>query len=150
MAAGFTVATDRLDALASYLAERLRDQAPIAAAPLYLDGTLAVSGATDQLAEQLTRIGPFGSGNPEPRFVVPHLRVVQVGSIGLQHLRCTFADSASQQMQGIAFRSAKAPLGLALSDRAGAPVHVAGRLQLRRRRGGLCLQFVIDDAAAVF
>src|SRR5204862_7059277 len=73
MAAGFTVAADRLDALRVFLAERLGDghgHAP-PVPELAIDGALSTAGAVAGLIDHLDALAPFGAANPEPRFAFP-------------------------------------------------------------------------------
>jgi len=79
MAAGFTVAEDKLAALKSFLTERLADACrgldPKPA--LFLDGALGPGAATPDLVELVQRVGPFGVGNSEPRFAVSAARIMK-------------------------------------------------------------------------
>src|SRR6185437_3896812 len=70
MAAGFTVAADRLlelrDFLEARVVETLGEGEPVA--ELSIDGAMSAAAATTDFAALVERIGPFGTGNPEPRF----------------------------------------------------------------------------------
>ncbi len=149
MAAGLTVAEDRLAELERFLSARLA--APVAAAAehegLGLDGALSVAAATPELLETLARAGPFGSGNPEPRFALPAARVVRADVVGENHVRCIFADSSAGRLKGIAFRSLDRALGQALLGAGANPLHVAGRLVADNWRGEMRVQMHVDDVA---
>jgi len=152
MAAGFTVAREHLAAARAFIAERLA--ARIAAAgivpTLTLDGALKASGASLALVEHLERVGPFGAGNPEPRFAVPSARLQWADVVGDAHVRCTIAADTGAPLKAIAFRALDGPLGRALLDHGGVPLHLAGRLRLNAWRGSTSVQFQIDDAAKVW
>lgn len=150
MAAGFTVAAERLADLAAFLRERIAGEAgrdglvPV----LRLDGALALGGASLDLVDALSRLEPFGQGNAEPRFALPEARVVQADIVGADHVRLILADPAGTRLKGIAFRCAETPLGdLLLSSRGGRPIHVAGRLRKDSWRGEDRVQLMLDDAA---
>jgi single-stranded-DNA-specific exonuclease len=147
MAAGFTVDAARIDALFAFLAGRLAtdDEAQARLRVLPVDAVLSLAGAVALPAAVLAALAPFGPGHPEPRFVLPSVRLQRVRAVGGQHLSCSLADGAGACLQAIAFRCADSPLGRALADHAGAPFHLAGRLQARH---GPRLQLVIDDAAS--
>jgi single-stranded-DNA-specific exonuclease len=150
MAAGFTVAPERLDALRAFLAERLGDGRdgghPVP--ELRIDGALTVAAAQSALIEEIDRLAPFGAGNPEPRFVFPALRVVDAQPVGDGHLRCGLVDPlASRRQAGIAFRAAATPLARFLAATGGATIHIAGHLRRDHWRGGDAVQIAIDDAA---
>jgi single-stranded-DNA-specific exonuclease len=147
MAAGFTMDAAGIDALFAFLAGRLATdgEAQARLRVLPVDAVLTLAGAVGLPAGVLAALAPFGSGHPEPRFVLPGVRLQNVRAVGGQHLCCSLADGAGARLQAIAFRCADQPLGRALVDHAGMPFHLAGRLQTRCGQG---LQLVIDDAAS--
>ena len=148
MAAGFTVERSRLEALSDFLRSRLAGADESAAARgLGLDGALAVEGATADLLEMLEAAGPYGAGNPEPRFAVAGARLLRADIVGRGHVRCQLAGASGRRLKGIAFRSADNALGTALLAGAGEPFHLAGRLRLDRRRGTRAVELHVDDAA---
>ena len=152
MAAGFTVAADRLDALRQFLGERLGDGIGCDALipELAVDGALSAAAAQAELIGHLDRLAPFGAANPEPRFVFPALRVVYAELVGGAHLRCVLADPLDDaRLPAIAFRVAETPLGRFLAETRGAAIHVAGHLRRDLWRGDDAVQLIIDDAAAV-
>jgi single-stranded-DNA-specific exonuclease len=151
MAAGFTVEEGRLDDLRDFLASHIERQldGEVLAPSLGLDGALSPHAATPELVEMLDRAGPFGAGNSRPRFAIPQARIVDSGIVGKGHVRCvlTGADGTGR-LKAIAFRSADTPLGQALLNARGAPLHIAGNLRADEWRGVTSAQLFIDDAAA--
>ncbi len=154
MAAGFTLEEEKLGAFRDFLETRiaavLGDAAP--APELNIDGALAASAATPDLAALIERIGPFGTANSEPRFAFPNLRVVRADIVGNEHVRCVFADGAgTARLKGIAFRALNGErdnaLGKALLNAQGAGFHVAGHLRADNWQGRNGVQLMIDDAA---
>src|SRR5271169_5351649 len=152
MAAGFTVAADKLDALREFLVERLGDglDQQSLAPELIVDGALSAAAAQSELIGHIDRLAPFGAANPEPRFVFPALCVLHTEIVGDDHLRCTLADAFDDaRLPAIAFRVAETPLGHFLAETRGAAIHVAGHLRRDTWRGGDAVQLVIHDAAPV-
>ncbi len=149
MAAGFTVAADRLDALGDFLSARLGDGVDFQALvpQLGIDGALSVMAAQSELIGHLDRLAPFGAANPEPRFVFPAVRIVHAEIVGGSHLRCTVADPLDgARLRAIAFRVGETPLGRFLAETRGAAIHLAGHLRRDSWRGGDSVQLAIDDA----
>jgi single-stranded-DNA-specific exonuclease len=149
MAAGFTVAEDKLPELGLFLMERL---APAVAAArqstsLGIDGAVTVEGATLELIEELARSGPFGAGNSEPRMVVSGARIVRADVVGKGHVRCILAGATGKRLTAIAFRAAGEELGHMLLDAGQGPLHLAGNLRLNRWRERDDVQLIIQDAA---
>jgi single-stranded-DNA-specific exonuclease len=154
MAAGLTVAAEKLDALREALASRAADALGIAepVAELTIDGALNCAAATADLCATLDRLGPFGTGNSEPRFVIPNVRVLKAEIVGQDHVRCIFGDgSANTRLKGIAFRVLGSPrqqdMGKALLSSQGAGFHLAGHLRADSWQGRDEVQLLIDDAA---
>lgn len=155
MAAGFTVRQERVAELRAYLIEHIDGQ--VAAQPgepmvplVELDGTLVVEAATVELAETLCRLGPYGAGNPEPRFALPRVRVVAASVVGSGgHVACTLVGPDGGRLRAIAFRCADQPVGHALLRR-DALLHVAGTLRLDRWNGNVRVQLFIEDVAPLW
>jgi single-stranded-DNA-specific exonuclease len=150
MAAGLTLEAARVDELARFLTARLaRDLGPgLPALPdLRLDGALQVKALSPGLAARLGALGPFGRGNPEPRFMLPDARSFQVRRIGDGHLDCILQDAAGGRVRAVAFRADGRPLGAALLEAGGTPLHLAGTLKLDCWQGEARVTFRIEDAA---
>jgi single-stranded-DNA-specific exonuclease len=150
MAAGFTVAAEKLDALREFLVDRLGDGLHYGRLlpELRVDAALSLAAAQVELIGHLERLAPFGAGNPEPRFAFPRVSVVHTEAVGSGHLRCALADPlGAARLRGIAFRAAGTPLGQFLTESRGVAVHVAGYLRRDNWRGGDAVQLAIDDAA---
>lgn len=151
MAAGFTVAEDKIDAFAAFVAERLAPAVAAAGgvAPLTIDATLSADGATRDLLAHFERLAPFGVGNAEPRLALTAARIGFVDPVGEQHLRVAIPLERGGRLKAVAFRSVGQPLGNMLLANRGGTLHLAGHLRADRWNGRDDVQFVIDDAAAV-
>ncbi len=148
-AAGLSCAEQDIEALRTFLCERLAEAVSTHAArpSLGLDGALQAGAATVALIEQLGRIGPFGMGNAEPRFAVAGCGVVRVDIVGANHVRCVLTDGGKGRLNAIAFRAADKPLGQTLLDSRGRTLHVAGHLRADNWRGRERVQLFVDDVA---
>lgn len=153
MAAGFTVARDRLGALEEFLGVRIAAQHAArgeeVGRTLFHDGAVSVAGATTELVERIKALAPFGSGNSEPRFVLPAVTVAKADVVGENHLRLFIRGPDGGRIKAMAFRAADQPLGVALLQTGRAPVHLAGRLRMNNWQGRHDVEFLIDDAAPV-
>jgi len=148
MAAGLTIREEKLEALRVFLEQRLVPQIAqnAEARVLKLDGALSVGGARRDLLELLEQAGPYGAGNPEPRFAIPSVRVAFADIVGQGHVRCTLAADDGSRLKAIAFRAGDGPLGKALLERNAGPFHLAGRLQPDDWKGKRGVQLLIEDA----
>jgi single-stranded-DNA-specific exonuclease len=150
MAAGFTVAADKLTSFRDFLEARavevLGDGDPVP--ELGIDGALGCAAATPELATMIERVGPFGTGNAEPRFALPAVRIVRAEMVGSAHVRLILADGAGAgRLKAMAFRALDGALGPAFLDTGGRLFHIAGHLRIDRWQGRDEAQFLVDDAA---
>ncbi|MGE5540534.1 MAG: single-stranded-DNA-specific exonuclease RecJ [Gemmatimonas sp.] len=153
MAAGLTVESGKVGDLVSFLAERLAADLTRARAEgeagraISIDGTLAVEGARPDLCRLVSKLGPFGAGNPEPRFALMHARIGKAERIGEDHIRVFLTGNGGGRIKAMSFRSADQPLGKALLEAQGRSIHVAGKLRLDDWMGTERVELLIDDAA---
>ena len=150
MAAGFTVAADKLLALRDFLEAKVIEALGVGdpVPELGIDGALTAAAATPDLAALLERIGPFGTGNAEPRFAFPGLRILRADVVGGAHVRLVLGDGAGAgRLKAMAFRALDGALGPALLSHAGAAFHIAGHLRADRWQGREGVQLFVDDAA---
>ncbi|MBE1282628.1 MAG: single-stranded-DNA-specific exonuclease RecJ [Rhodobacteraceae bacterium] len=149
MAAGLTVARDKLEPamerLAALLAKQGADQ--LGAADLKLDGMLMPRAATVDLIEQIDLAGPYGAGAPAPRYVLPDLAVRFAKRVGESHLKLSLTDGIGGGIDAICFGAFDTALGPKLSDHGGARFHFAGRLEVNTWGGRQSVQLRLEDAA---
>lgn len=149
MAAGLTLAQDRLADLEAYFADQLSASANAARATptLDIDAALTASGATLDLADLIERAGPYGQGNVAPRFVLPAHRVRFAKIVGDAHIRVLLEASDGARLDAVAFRAAGQPLGDLLMSANGMPLHLAGSLKRDTWGGRDKIELQIEDAA---
>jgi single-stranded-DNA-specific exonuclease len=150
MAAGLTVARDRIGDLRAFLEARLASAAEtLARRWLDVDAVVNASGATLDLIELLEQAGPYGTANPPPLFALPAHHVVYADSAGSDHIRCTLASNDGTRIKAIAFRALGTELGELLLTERQHPLHFVGRLVVDEWNGGRRPGFHIEDVARV-
>ncbi|WP_018632136.1 single-stranded-DNA-specific exonuclease RecJ [Neomegalonema perideroedes] len=150
MAAGLTVAAERLAEATSWMEAELSRQGANRLGPreLRIDGAVTPSGATLELCESLERAGPFGAGAPSPRLAVTAARVSWPKPVGETHMRCVLTDSRGGRLEAVAFRAQETALGGFMAARSdGALVHAVGRLSADEWNGRRRVQLQIEDMA---
>lgn len=115
-AAGLSLLVDRIDQFRRRLSRTLEEQAPTRPTPtLTVDATVTLSEITENLAEELERLAPFGQGNPPVTLMATELTVSRCQTIGLEqlHRKLTVTDGAGVSRQIIWWRGAahRAPSG---------------------------------------
>ncbi len=149
MAAGLTVARDKLEPAMARLSELLARQGAgeAGAKDLRLDGLLMPGAATVELVQQIEAAGPFGAGAPGPRYALPDMAISFAKRVGDSHLKLRFGDGLGAAMEAIAFGAYDGPLGARLENHGGARFHLAGRLEINIWQGRQSVQLRLEDAA---
>jgi single-stranded-DNA-specific exonuclease len=149
MAAGFSLDAANLDQFREFLEAQFSGQggALEAASELTLDLPISPAGATTAFIADIARIGPFGSGNPEPLFVATDVRIAFADVVGKDHIRLRLEGGDGARLEAIAFRAASAPLGEGLLKSRGKLIHAAGRLKADEWNGQTRVQLQVEDAA---
>jgi single-stranded-DNA-specific exonuclease len=116
MAAGLTIAGDRLAAFGDFLEERLRNDVTRASATkaLLIDLLVAPGGLTPELVGQMDEAGPFGNGWPAPRVALGPVRVVKADLVGTDHVRAIVSGEDGRSLKAMAFRQGQTELGQTL------------------------------------
>jgi single-stranded-DNA-specific exonuclease len=152
MAAGFSVQTELLADFHAFLDQRLSAASAMpSAADLIVEGTLAISGATTEVARHLERLAPFGAGNEEPTLVLHRARVVRADRVGREanSIRAFVeGEGGGPRLKAMLFRAREGALADALLARANCvPLHLAGHLRAEEWNGSVSACFFISDAA---
>ena len=149
MAAGLTVAPDRIAAFAEFLNERLAFDVTRAqeGSALMLDAALAPAGVCVDLAEALDGAGPYGAGWPQPRVAAGPCSVVKCDVVGTDHVRVILAGPDGSRVKAVAFRHASTALGAALAGARGRKLYVAGRIKRDDWGARPSAELHLDDAA---
>jgi single-stranded-DNA-specific exonuclease len=149
MAAGVTLAADRLGVFRAFLEAELGPAVETARrdSALFIDGALTAAAARAELCATIARAGPFGIGNPEPVFALPSHVLAHAEEVGAGHIRVRLKAGDGASLEAIAFRAARQPLGEALLENRGRALHAAGSLTLDRWQGQERAQFRLLDVA---
>jgi len=151
MAAGITVKREALAPFRAYLEGELAEAVTAARADqsLLIDGAVSAAGANAEMIATIAGAGPFGAGNPEPVVALPAHTLAYAEVVGQTHVRARLRSGDGTTVNAIAFRAAGQPLGQALLQNRGQPVHAAGTLSIDRWNGAERVQLRLIDIAAV-
>ncbi|MHA6769708.1 single-stranded-DNA-specific exonuclease RecJ [Sphingobium ummariense] len=150
MAAGLTIAADKMDALADFLDDRLAGAVARArdGRALLLDAVLAPGGVNPDFVSAIEAGGPYGAGWPAPLVAAGPMRVVKADVVGNGHLRAVMAGDDGRSIKTIAFRQAESALGQAIlaapRDRR---LWVAGRAKIDDWGARPAAELHLEDAA---
>ncbi len=109
-AAGLRIAAHQVDGFQAAFEESIRRRCPPAlfTPSLPIDAELSLNDITEELADQLESLTPFGSGNPEPLFMTRDVTLVSCTRVGSGHRRMVLSPSSSAgapRLQAIQFNA---------------------------------------------
>jgi len=147
MAAGFTIAEEKIPEFTEFLEKRFAANLDkIAERTLKLDAVIGISGATPELMLKLEKLAPYGQGNPQPRFMVQQVTNLKSEIVGEAHVKSLFIDRLSNsRLSAICFRSVGTPLGDALLSSQGKMLDVAGTMRLQEWNGKQSVSLTVED-----
>lgn len=150
MAAGLTVAADKVEALTEWLDERLAGDVARASAEkaLLVDAVLTPRGLQPAFVEAMEGAGPYGTGWPGPRVVTGPVRVVKCDIVGKDHVRAIVAGDDGASFKAMAFRQGESTLGQQLLHGGGSRKYwLAGRAKIDDWGSTPKAELHIDDVA---
>lgn len=150
MAAGLTIESGRIGALADFLDERLGRAVAAAQAQqsMLLDLSVAPRGLNPSLVEALESAGPYGVGWPGPRIAVGPVRLVKADIVGKDHVRLIASGRDGASFKAVAFRAAESELGQTLlHGTQGRQLWLAGRAKIDDWASRPQAELHVDDAA---
>ena len=115
----------------------------------YFDAEIAPSAVNMDFFEKINILAPFGSGNPEPRFVIKDVKLVNSKIVGEKHIKSILVGSDSTTLKAISFNTVETELGSYLLKKNIKPFNIAGKLSLNEWRGQRNVEFIIDDISVI-
>lgn len=151
MAAGLTVAADRIAMLAARLTDELAPAvaAAVASESLLIDAIVALAAIDEPLARLLAEHGPWGAGRPRPVLALDGAFVESVVPVGAADcLKLRLAGLSGTGLDAMLFRSA-GPVGDRLRGAHGAALNLAVEVSHGSFRGVPRAEVSVVDVAEV-
>jgi single-stranded-DNA-specific exonuclease len=149
MAAGFSLDMQHFEAFSDFLKQRAETE--LTSADLtktwQIDAEMPLTQVNIQTLDWLDQTGPFGSGFPEPIFMITGVKATSVRMMGKseEHMALRLDDGLGQ-VDAVAFRVAGTPMGQALKQmKDGRRADIIGRISRNRFRGEDKAQLMISD-----
>ena len=149
MAAGLTVEASKIEDLKTFLTDWLRPMVSdaIRAQSFSIDGVLTIKGITPELIDTIAKAGPFGSGNPTPRFAISDVKLVKADIVGKDHVRAFFSGGDGGRLKAMAFRAGDEKWGQNIINNVGKTFHIAGRIKKDDWLGKANVEMHLEDAS---
>ena len=147
MAGGFSIKVENIDKFKQFIFKKLKDMNRDLSEKksLYLDGVIAASALNFDFYNKINLLSPFGSGNPEPKFVIENLRSVNYKILKEKHIKSVLVSQEGSTIKTIAFNSIDNEIGAYLLKKDNKSFNIAGKLSLNEWKGESNVEFIIDD-----
>ena len=150
MAAGLTLDEDKILLLQDFIEDRL-DSNSIALDiddTNHADSIINITAVNSELYDDINKLGPFGSNNEEPNFIIKSTKITFIKEFGDNHIRCGLSSDIDKNVEGITFRSKNTPLGDSIMNNKGNFVSLYGKIKVNEWGGRRIPQFHIEDIGA--
>ena len=146
MAAGLTIDEDKISNLQDFIEGRLSNNEQLNDnIENYADSIINISAINTELYDDINQLGPFGSNNEEPNFIIKSTKITFIKEFGDNHIRCGLNSDIDKNVEGIAFRSKNTPLGDAIMVNKGKLVSLYGKIKVNEWGGRRIPQLHIED-----
>ncbi len=147
MAGGFTIKIDQIENFKKFIFKKFSklNQNSIKQRSLFLDSIISPTAINLEFYNKVNVLAPFGSGNPEPKFIIENLKTVNHKIIKEKHIKSVLLGANGSTIKTIAFNSVDNEIGAYLLKKDNKLFNIAGKLSLNEWRGQSNVEFIIDD-----
>ena len=112
---------------------------------LFYDSKISPSALNENFYSEINLLSPFGSGNPEPRFVIESLELLKSSIVGEKHIKTIFTAPDGSVVKCVTFNAIKTDLETYLLRKDRKKINILGKLSLNEWKGQRKVEFIIDD-----
>ena len=112
---------------------------------LSFDSKISASALNEDFYSEINTLSPFGSGNPEPRFVIENLELLKSSIVGERHIKSIFVASDGSVVKSVTFNAVKSNLESYLLSKKRKKINIVGKISLNEWKGEKNVEFIIDD-----
>ena len=147
MAGGFSIKIENINKFKQFVFKKFRgiNEDLKSDKPLFLDSIISPSAVNLDFYNKVDLLSPFGSGNPEPRFIIEDLKTVNGKIVGDKHIKSVLLGKDGSVIKSIAFNATDKDLGIYLLKKNNKSFNIAGKLSLNEWKGQSNVEFIIDD-----
>ncbi len=147
MAGGFSIKVENIEKFKNFVIKKFKsfNRDLISLRPLLLDSIIAPSAVNLEFFNKVALLSPFGSGNPEPKFIIENLKTVNGKIVGEKHIKSILVGEDGSTIESITFNAVGSHLEAYLLKKNHRIFNIAGKLSLNEWRGQSNVEFIIDD-----
>jgi len=149
MAAGFSIEENKIDELKKFLISKFKSSKPnfVQNNFIEIDSILSANAVNEKTYEVVSKLGPFGSGNSEPKFIVEDLSMIKINFENDFLLKALFKNSSGLYLHGVCFKNNKEKVIDYLKNFKNHKFHLAGKLSCNDWNKQRVIEFIIEDVS---
>lgn len=150
-AAGFTIDESKIDEFIDYVSKRIENdyQNYVADNTRKVDISISPQAISMDLADEITKLSPFGNANKEPLLMIENAKIVNIKIYAGKHIAFFISDntgfSNSKAIKCIAFNAVATPLEQEINQNLMKTISVIGKLKKNHFNGNVNLEIVVED-----
>ena len=147
MAGGFLINIDKIETFNEFLVKKYNNLniENDNFKNLYLDSLIMPTALNNEFYKSIEALSPFGTGNPEPKFLIENLKLANVNIISDKHIKAIFYSKTNDVVKAIAYNSVGTILESYLMKNNKSFMNIAGTLISNYWNGKNNIEFVIND-----
>ena len=132
MAGGFSIKTENIEKFKKFVLKKFEKliSTNMNIKTLYLDSVIAPTALNIEFYNKINTLAPFGSGNPEPKFVLENMKSVNNKIIKDKHIKSVLVGLDGSTIKSIAFNCVENEIGAYLLQKDKKLFNIAGKLSL--------------------
>ena len=147
MAGGFSINVDNIKIFKEFLIKKYNSLNIKKSnfKTLYLDSIILPTALNAEFYQNIEVLSPFGTGNPEPKFLIEDLKLANSNIVANRHIKAVFYSKSNDVVKTIAFNSIGTALESYLVKNNKNSMNIAGTLISNSWNGKNNIEFVIND-----
>ena len=147
MAGGFSIEKNKIEKFKEFIIRRFKGKwdKTYFKDNLYIDSSISASALNINFYQKVEKLSPFGSGNPEPKFILENVKVIRSSVVGDSHVKSILISKDGSTIKTISFNAYETDLGQFLLNNKTNTFNIVGKLSLNVWKGEKNVEFIIDD-----
>jgi len=146
MAGGFTINIENISLFKKYLIDKFNSSGLKSNNKnFYIDSLILPTALNEEFYKDIEILSPFGTGNPEPKFLIENLELTKSFIVGSKHIKAIFKSKNNEIVKTIAFNSTGTLLESYLTKNNKYLINIVGSMMANQWNGKKNIEFVIND-----
>ena len=151
MAGGFVIKSNKINEFKNFMIEQFKRSKAYhyKNSNKFIDLIISASALNEEFYNKINQIGPFGSGNSEPIFLIENVKIIKTFKIADLHIKGIFVSQSGSSFKGIAFNCIGTKLENYLSTDYNKKINIVGKFSLNEWQGSRNIEFIIEDISVI-